>query len=201
MKECCQDVTSDVERMRYRQRSTLKIVLLINAAMFFVEILAGWLASSIALLGNSLDMLGDALAYSFSLFAVARSDRWKAVSAFVKGGIMVLFGIFVLLQAAYKFIYPQLPHYETISIVGVLALMANVTCLILLWRHRSEDINMRSVWLCSRNDIIADISVLFAALGVWLINSQWPDLVVGLCIATLFLQSAFHIMKEAKRAI
>jgi Co/Zn/Cd efflux system component len=114
-----------------------------------------------------------------------------------KGGIMAAFGLFVLGQAVYKMVLPQTPHFETIGLVGLLALAANSACLALLWRHRAEDINMRSVWLCSRNDIIANLSVLVAAAGVWQSNSQWPDVLIGLGIALVFLRSATHVLREA----
>lgn len=165
--------------------------------MFVVEIMAGILAGSTALLADSLDMLGDTLVYCFSLYVIARSDAWKAGSALAKGVIMAAFGLFVLAQGAYKFLHPAVPHFETIGVVGLLALAANSACLFLLWRHRGEDVNMRSVWLCSRNDIIANISVLFAAAGVWVTHTQWPDLLVGLGIAVLFLRSAYHVFKDA----
>ena len=165
--------------------------------MFFLEFVAGLMAASTALLADSLDMLGDALVYGFSLYVVSRNDMWKTVSAVIKGGIMVLFGLFVLGQATYKFLTPITPNFETIGLIGLVALMANGVSLSLLWRHRAEDVNMRSVWLCSRNDIIANTSVLLAALGVWLTNSQWPDLFVGLGIAVLFLRSAFHVFQDA----
>lgn len=197
MSDCCNNATCEIEKMRKRQRSTLKIVLAINASMFAVEIVAGLLAASTALLADSLDMLGDALIYGFSLYVVARNDAWKAISALMKGGIMAFFGVFVLAQAIYKFFHPEVPAFEVIGLVGLLAFAANLLCLALLWHHRSEDINMRSVWLCSRNDIIANISVLFAAFGVWFANSQWPDIIVGLVIAVLFLYSAFHVLREA----
>jgi cation diffusion facilitator family transporter len=197
MDDCCSNAACEIEKLRDRQRATLKAVLVINAIMFLVEIAAGLLAASTALIADSLDMLGDTLVYGFSLYVVARSDAWKAISALIKGGIMALFGFFVLAQAGYKLLHPQVPQFQTISLIGLLALAANSVCLALLWRHREEDINMRSVWLCSRNDIFANVSVLFAALGVWLVDSQWPDLVVGLGIAVLFLRSAFHVIRNA----
>lgn len=180
-----------------RQRSTLKAVLAVNAIMFIVEIAAGVLAGSTALLADSLDMLGDALVYGFSLYVVARSNTWKATSALAKGAIMAVFGLFVLGQAVYKLLHPGVPGFETIGAVAMLALTANSVCLVLLWRHRSEDVNMRSVWLCSRNDIIANTSTLLAAAGVWFTNSQWPDLVIGLVIAVLFLRTALHVVRDA----
>jgi Co/Zn/Cd efflux system component len=163
--------------------------------MFAVELTAGLLAGSVSLVADSLDMLGDALVYGFSLYVVARGKRMKAVSALFKGGIMAAFGLWVLGQAIYKLAVPQVPVFEAIGVVGALALAANSLCLVLLWRHRAEDINMRSVWFCSRNDIVANVSVLFAALGVWLTNSGWPDILVGLAIAALFLRSAMSVLR------
>lgn len=197
MSDCCSDTACELEKLWERQRSTLTIVLAINAVMFAVEIVAGVLADSTALLADSLDMLGDTLVYGFSLYVVAKNDAWKAGSALIKGVIMALFGLFVLAQAGYKFVHPEIPHYPVIGIVGLLALVSNGVCFLMLWGRRGEDVNMRSVWLCSRNDIIASVSVLFAALGVWLFSSQWPDLLVGLGIALLFLRSALHVIRDA----
>lgn len=157
--DCCTQSACELEKLQGRQAKTLKAVLAINGVMFLVEIAAGLAASSTTLLGDSLDMLGDTLAYGFSLYVVTRSDAWKAVSALIKGGIMALFGLFVLGHAVFKFLSPTTPHFETLGLVGLLALVANAVCLWLLWHHRSEDINMHSVWLCSRNDIIANLSV------------------------------------------
>ena len=197
MADCCTDATGEIEKFRARQSSTLRAVLGINAAMFVVEAAAGLLAGSTALLADSLDMLGDALVYGFSLYVVARNDAWKAASALLKGGIMGAFGLFVLGHAGYKLVHPDVPHVETVGLIGLLALAANSICLILLWRHRTEDVNMRSVWLCSRNDIVANTSVMLAAVGIWLTNSQWPDLLIGLGIAALFLHSSFQVIRDA----
>jgi cation diffusion facilitator family transporter len=197
MADCCTNAACEVEKLRRRQSATLKIVLAINALMFGVEMTAGVLAGSTALLADSLDMLGDALAYGFSLYVVARNDAWKAGAALVKGGIMAAFGLFVLGQVVYGLLSPEIPVYEAMGLVGLLALAANLSCLILLWRHRSEDVNMRSVWLCSRNDIISNVAVLFAALGVWLSATHWPDVAVGLGIAVLFLRSAWQVFRDA----
>ena len=196
MTDCCTDTACEINKFQARQSKMLKVVLSINLGMFLLEFVAGLMAASTALLADSLDMLGDALVYGFSLYVVSRNDTWKAVSAVIKGGIMALFGLFVLGQAAYKFLTPITPQFETVGLIGLIALTANAVCLSLLWHHRAEDVNMRSVWLCSRNDIIANTSVLLAALGVWLTNSQWPDLLVGLGIAVLFLRSAFHVFQD-----
>ncbi|ADL56712.1 cation transporter [Gallionella capsiferriformans] len=201
MADCCNDKACEIDALRYRQSSTLKIVLGINAVMFVVELTAGLLGNSISLVADSLDMLGDAMVYGFSLYVVARSATMKARAALLKGIIMAAFGFFVLGQVIYRIAFPQLPVYEAIGAIGLLALAANGTCFFLLWRHRADDINMSSVWLCSRNDIIANISVLFAAVGVWLTHSGWPDILVGLALAALFLRSALHVLRESIRAL
>jgi Co/Zn/Cd efflux system component len=195
MADCCNDKACEIEALRNRQSSTLKIVLSINAVMFAAELTAGLLASSVSLVADSLDMLGDALVYGFSLYVVAHGARMKAISALFKGSIMTAFGLFVLGQAIYRITVPQVPVFEAIGAIGLLALAANSLCLALLWRHRADDINMNSVWLCSRNDIIANVSVLFAALGVWLTGSGWPDILVGLALAALFLRSALFVLR------
>ncbi len=197
MADCCQNKACELDALRARQSSTLKWVLLINAVMFVVELTAGLMAGSLSLLADSLDMLGDALVYGFSLYVVARGARMKARAALLKGGIMAAFGLFVLGQAIYKILFPQVPVFEAIGAIGLLALAANGVCFVLLWKHRAEDINMSSVWLCSRNDIIANVAVLFAAAGVWLAHSAWPDILVGLALAALFLRSALHVLREA----
>lgn len=197
MANCCNDKACELETLRSRQSSTLKLVLLINAVMFVVELAAGLMSDSLSLLADSLDMLGDALVYGFSIYVVARGARMKARAALLKGGIMAAFGFFVLGQAIYKILFPQLPVFEAIGAIGLLALAANGICFALLWKHRAEDINMSSVWLCSRNDIIANVSVLFAAAGVWLTHSGWPDIMVGLALAALFLRSALFVLRGA----
>ena len=199
MADCCTNVSCEIEKLQVRQSQTLKIVLWINAGMFIVEIVAGLMARSTALLADSLDMLGDTLVYGLSLYVVKRNDSWKATSAFLKGLIMLAFGVCVLTEGVHKLLYPEIPRYETMGLIGLLALTANGICFLLLQRHRSEDINMRSVWLCSRNDILANVLVLIAAIGVWMTASLWPDLLVGLSIATIFLRSAFFVIRDARR--
>ena len=201
MSDCCNDKACEIEALKAKQSSTLKAVLGINATMFAVEIAAGIAAGSVALVADSLDMLGDALVYGFSLYAVTRGLREKALSALLKGGIMAAFGITVLLQAVYRALHPEAPVVELIGVIGTVALIANGTCLALLWRHRADDINMRSVWLCSRNDIIANVSVLVAAAGVWTTRSAWPDIVVGTALAVLFFRSSVQVIRDALRAL
>ncbi len=197
MENCCNDKACEVEALQERQSSVLKIVLLINAVMFVVEMTAGLMSGSVSLVADSLDMLGDSLVYGFSIYVVARGARMKAISALFKGGIMAMFGLFVLGQAIYRILFPHVPMFEAIGTFGVLALIANSLCLLLLWRRRTDDINMRSVWLCSRNDIIANVSVILAGVGVWLMHSGWPDILVGLALSALFFRSALFVLRGA----
>ena len=201
MAACCTEKGAALEQLRERQTATLRIVLIVNAAMFGLEFVSGILAGSVALLADSLDMLGDALVYGFSLYVVARGAVWKARAAVAKATIMGLFGVFVLGQLVYKLVYLGVPTVATMSAVGALALVANSFCFALLWRHRTEDINMRSVWLCSRNDLIANVSVLLAAWAVWVTVSPWPDVAVGALICVLFLRSAFVVASEAREEL
>lgn len=201
MGECCSGKSSAVTQLRLRQSATLRAVLVLNAAMFAVEFVAGLLAGSLALLADSLDMLGDALVYGFSLYVVGRDHRWKARGAMAKAVVMGLFGAFVLGQLLYQLVQPEMPVYTTMGAVGMLALTVNAGCFALLWRHRGEDINMRSVWLCSRNDLVANSGVLLAALGVWAVDSPWPDLAIGALISVLFFRSAIAVMREASEQL
>lgn len=201
MDSCCTGKASSVELLRKRQREILWLVLILNAGMFVVEFVSGLLAGSVALLADSLDMLGDALVYGFSIYVVAQGSIWKARAAVAKAVVMGLFGIFVFGQVVYKLIWPQLPVFEAMGAVGTLALAANAACFALLWRHRAEDINMRSVWICSRNDLIANALVIIAALSVWLVASPWPDILVGTLICTLFFHSAYLVLQEARAEI
>ena len=196
MSECCA-VMTDVAQP---QRRVLRIVLVVNLAMFLLEAVAGLLAASTALLADSADMLGDAIVYGVSLYAIGRGPAWTARAAAVKGWLMLALGAGVLAQAVLKIARGALPEAEVMGAVGGIALAANALCLLLLWRRRGDDVNMRSAWLCSRNDVIANGGVLAAAGVVWLTGSGWPDLAVGLAIAALFGGSAARVLREARRA-
>ena len=201
MADCCNDKQSTIEALRSRQAGTLRIVLAINAVMFAVEFSAGLLARSTALLADSLDNLGDAATYGLSLYAVARGKRAKAKIALFKSALILAAALFVIGQVGYGMANPGIPVFETMGLVSVLALAANGTCLALLWKHRSEDVNMSSVWECSRNDIISNSAVFVAAGAVWLTESRWPDLIVGALLAILLLSSAIRVMRDATSAL
>ncbi len=176
-------------------------LLAINAGMFLLEATTGWLAHSISLMADALDMLGDALVYGMSLYVLTQNQHRQARVALAKGGFMLLFGLFVLGEATYKIFYPVMPNTQTMGIVGVLALTANLTCFYLLYTHREDNLNMSSTWLCSRNDLIANVGVLIAAALSYLLVSKWPDIVIGTIIALLFLKSSWHITREATIAL
>ncbi len=201
MDNCCHDKTTELDNLRERQSKTLWIVLAINGVMFGLELIVGILAGSVALQADSLDMLSDTLVYGFSLYAIGKSSHWRAGAALLKGSIMALFGIGVLLQSGYRFFVGGVPESNYMFFMSLLALAANASCLFFLSRHKSDDINMRSTWLCSRNDIIANTSVFLAAVFVAMTHSNLPDLIVGLLITTIFLKSAISILRDSVREL
>ena len=161
------------------------------------QLAAGVVSGSTALLSDSLDNLGDALTYGLSLYAVSKGARSKTRVALFKGLLILTAGVVVLGQVIYRIVTPTVPIFELMGAISVVALVANSVCLALLWKHRQEDINMSSVWECSRNDIAANISVFIAATGVWITGSGWPDVAVGLGLASLFLVSAVRVLRGA----
>lgn len=201
MDTCCHDKACELEQLRGRQSTVLWAVLAINAVMFVLEMGLGLLAGSVALLADSLDMLGDTIVYGFSLVALNRSERWKAGAALLKGGIMAAFGLGVLLQTGHKLLFGGAPDAQLMGLTGIVVLAANASCLFLLTRHRNDDLNMRSTWLCSRNDIVANTGVLLAAAAVYVTTSKWPDVLISAVITIVFLKSAWYVLREATRQL
>jgi cation diffusion facilitator family transporter len=197
MADCCEDKTCELTVLRDRHRRVLIAVFIINSAMFATEAAAGWWAHSTSLLADSLDMFGDALVYAFSLYVLTRGPRGQACAALAKGLIMLGFGLGVLAEAGWKLVQPVMPGIEVMGAIGFLALAANTLCFLLLWRHRADNLNLRSTWLCSRNDLFANAGVLLAAAAVFLLQSRWPDFIVGAAIAALFLKSAVGVLWDA----
>ncbi|MEN8712559.1 MAG: cation transporter [Arenicellales bacterium] len=196
MSGCC-DNDCSIDVLRERQQGTLRIVLAVNAVMFLVILVAALYGSSTALLADSLDNLGDALTYGLSLFAVSRGVSTKAKVALFKGGLIFLAACAVAAQIVYKLFVPSIPIFEIMGVFSLLGLAANSLCLYLLWRHRHEDVNMSSVWECSRNDIASNLSVFVAAGAVWLTGSGWPDTVVALGLVWLLLRSSIRVISSA----
>jgi Co/Zn/Cd efflux system component len=175
----------------------LWVVLAINSAMFAAEFAAGIVAQSSALIADSVDMLGDALVYAMSLYALHKSDRWRAGAALLKGGIIAAFGIGVFVAVAMKIVYGVTPVAGIMAVFGLIALAANLACFAFIYRYRRQDVNMSSTFECSRNDVIANTGVLLAAAGVYAFGSAWPDIVVGLVIAGVFCRSALWVLATA----
>lgn len=200
MSGCC-DSDCSLDAFQQRQRRTLQVVLVINAIMFAVMVAAALFAGSSALLADSLDNLGDAFTYALSLYAVSRGPAVKARVALFKGLLILLAACAVAAQIIYKLFVPAVPVFELMGLFSLLALGANAFCFYLLWRHRHEDVNMSSVWECSRNDIATNISVFLAAGGVWLTGSAWPDQVVALALVILLLRSAWRVIASARQEL
>ena len=178
-------------------RKVLLIVLTINLVMFVAELSAGILARSTSLMADSVDMLGDALVYILSLYALDRGLRWRAGAAVAKGAAIAFFGVGVAVEVALKLVHGVTPVARTMVMFGSLALAANLVCLALLYRYRKRDVNMSSTFECSRNDVIANLGVLLAAAGVRYFEAGWPDILVGAIIAVLFFRSAILVLREA----
>ena len=200
MSGCCDNGCS-LNGLMERQRGTLQTVLGINAVMFFVIVAAAIYGRSTALLADSLDNLGDALTYSLSLYAVSKGTAVKAKVALFKGGLIFLAAMAVTAQIIYKFFVPSVPVFEVMGTFSLLGLAANSLCLFLLWRHRHEDVNMSSVWECSRNDIASNISVFVAAGAVWFTGSGWPDVLIALALVCLLIRSAIRVISSAMKEL
>ena len=197
--DCCASKGQELERLAKQadQRRVLITVLAINAVMFVLEFGAGLIAGSTALMADATDMFGDALVYGVSLYALARSERWKAGAAMFKGAFILLLGVGIVINVIMK-IKSGVPPSSTLMLTfGGLALVANLACLRLLWRFRSLDVNMSSTFECSRNDVISNVGVLVAAGAVAMFATPWPDILIGSAMAVLFLRSSFRVLLEA----
>ena len=178
-------------------RRVLWIALVVNAAMFAVEVVAGVAAESVSLQADALDFFGDAVNYGLSLSVLGMGFAWRARAALVKGVSMGLFGLWVIVAAAMNVFGDTLPDAPTMGLIGVAALAANVGVALLLYRYREGDANMRSVWLCTRNDAIGNVAVMAAALGVFGTGTLWPDVAVAAVMATLALNASYQTVRNA----
>lgn len=175
----------------------LWVVLAINLTMFVVEVASGYMARSMALQADALDFLADSASYGIALFVLGRSIRWRATTALLKSATMCGFGLYVLAATAYRVMAGGLPDAAVMGSIGALALLANVVSAGLLYRFREGDSNLRAVWICSRNDAVANLAVIAAAAGVMGTATAWPDLAVALLIATLALTGAVQVGRLA----
>jgi Co/Zn/Cd efflux system component len=169
--------------------------------MFALEMFYSFVSGSQSLLADSLDFFADAANYGISLYALSKSITLRAKASLIKGYTMGVFGIFVAVSTVYKVFFAVTPKAEIIGVVGFIALAANVFSAFLLYKYRKGDSNRASVWICSRNDAIANIAVIFAGLGVWITNTKLPDLTVAFIIASISLSGAYHIIKKAKKEL
>jgi Co/Zn/Cd efflux system component len=192
---------SGTDQISARFRRALWIALALNAAMFCVEIVSGLSAHSVSLLADAVDFFGDAASYGISLFVLSRATVWRSRTALAKGWVMGGYGVFVLAQAALAAAHGVVPQASTMGIVGALALLVNVTVAVLLYAFREGDANMRSVWLCTRNDAIGNLAVLGAALGVLGTGSRWPDLIVAAIMGTLGLTASRSVIAHARQEL
>ncbi|MGW8192177.1 cation transporter [Sphingomonas hominis] len=196
---CCsakRDTIAELGR-KASQRRVLIAVMLINLAMFVAEFGGGLVARSSALMADSVDMFGDAVVYALSLYALKRGARWEAGAALAKGGIILAFGLAVIVEIGDKIVNGVPPSSSLMLTFGGIALAANLICLALLWQFRAENVNMSSTFECSRNDVASNIGVLVAAGLVGLTGSAWPDIAIGGIIALIFLRSAWRVLSEA----
>lgn len=197
MANCCENKSCAIDAMREKQSKTLKIVLLINIFLFVLTAIYGLIADSASLLTDSLDDFGDAITYALSLYVVYKSNQAKAKVALFKGILILVGALFVLSQVISHAINHSVPHFETMGTVAVIALLGNLTCLFLLTQHKDQDINMSSVWECSKNDILNNIAVIVAAVIVWITNVGWADVVVGFVLSVLLIKSSVNVIKSA----
>jgi Co/Zn/Cd efflux system component len=202
MSSCCShcptpapDNRDPLREAQYRR--VLWAVLAINAGMFLVEIVAGLVAGSASLQADALDFLGDAANYGISLFVVGTALRYRATAALVKGATMGAFGLWVVGTILWHALHGSVPEPITMGAVGIAALLANGVVFAMLWAWRDGDANMRSVWICSRNDVVSNLAVLLAAAGVFGTGTGWPDLVVAALMAALALQGAWTVVRQA----
>ncbi len=197
---CC-STACETTRLTKRYRKILWAALVVNLGMFGVEVIAGVRADSVSLLADSLDFLGDAANYGISLLVLGMSLTLRAKASLFKALSMLAFGVGVLIAAIWHLLSGQVPDAPTMGWVGSLALLANVGVAALLYTYREGDSNMRSVWLCSRNDALGNIAVLFAALGVFGTGSAWPDLLVASIMAGLAVTSSYQVMRHARQEL
>ncbi|MEM1045344.1 MAG: cation transporter [Pseudomonadota bacterium] len=197
MAACCDSRKTVFDGVSADYKRRLWIVIAINASMFAVEMAAGHFAQSQALKADALDFLGDALTYGLSLAVIGCKLRTRATAALFKGFSLFLMGLWVFGSTFYQVLVLGVPQAHVMGVIGVMALLANLASVLLLVSYKDGDANVRSVWLCSRNDAIGNVAVMGAALGVYWLGSAWPDLIVAGLMATLFLWSAFRIIRQA----
>jgi len=195
---CCGECATTSPKTDKAWRRVLWIALAVNAGMFAVEVVAGISARSAALQADALDFLGDSANYAISLGVAGLALRWRARAALLKGASLLLLGLWVLASTVWMALTGTLPGAETMGVIGTMALIANLACAAMLWRHRDGDANRRSVWICSRNDAVGNLAVVAAALGVFGTGTGWPDIIVAFILAALGVSGGVQIIGCAR---
>ena len=201
MADCCSGACDTGRAPDPRYRKVLWLALMVNAVMLLVEVVASMQADSASLLADSMDFLGDAANYAVSLFVLALAPVWRSRTAYAKGIVMGVFGLAVLARALWTGVGGHVPQAQTMGVIGILALVANGVVAGWLYAFRQGDANMRSVWLCTRNDMIGNCAVLLAALGVFGTSAAWPDIVVASVMAVLGLSAAREVIGHARQEL
>jgi Co/Zn/Cd efflux system component len=197
----CQHENLTFEGASAGYRRILWVVIAINAAMFLVEMSAGLAAHSMALRADALDFLGDSATYLLTLMVIGRPQVWRSRAALFKGLSLAVLGLWILISTLYRLFVLQVPNEFVMGSIGILAFGANLVCVLLLLKYREGDANVRSVWICSRNDAIGNIAVVIAAFGVAGTGTAWPDLIVATILASLFLYSSSQILRQATKEL
>lgn len=196
---CCSPACStETRRVGPRYRRVLQIALVANALMFVIEFVLGWQADSVALVADAVDFAGDAANYGISLAVLSMAVVWRSRAALIKGLSMGTYGAFVAIHAMWNLTMGTVPEPMTMGVVGILALLVNVGIAVMLYAYREGDANMRSVWLCSRNDAIGNVAVIIAAVAVDRLHAGWPDAVIALFMGALALWSAWSVVRQAR---
>ncbi len=199
--DCCDSQCHTSAAVPPRYRRALWVALVVNLAMFGVEIIAGLSADSAALLADAVDFFGDAANYGVSLFALTLAATWRSRTALAKGITMAVFSVFVLGQAIWHLVHATVPDARVMVGISILALLTNGGVAVMLYAFRAGDANMRSVWLCSRNDAIGNLAVMLAAVGVFGASAGWPDVLVAFGMAALGLSSGISIIRQARQEL
>lgn len=199
--DCCASSCSSSAAIPPRYRRALWVALVLNVAMFGVEVIASWHAQSAAMLADAVDFFGDAVNFGLSLFALTLAAVWRSRTALAKGMMMGLFAVFVLGQAVWHLLQATVPDARVMGWISLLAIFVNGGVAVMLYAYRTGDANMRSVFLCARNDAINNLAVIVAAVGVFGFKAGWPDAVVAVGMAALGLSSAFSIIRQARKEL
>lgn len=199
VKDCCHGEVCDFGDLRAKQKRVLSIILTLNAVMFVVEAVGGLAANSSALLADSLDMLSDATVYALSLWALHKGAETRARATFFKGVLMGMCGLAVLGKATYAAYAGVMPEPEPMSVIALMAFASNLTCVLLLRAHKGDDVNLKSAWLCSRDDMLSNLGVFAAAGLVYWTGSGWPDVLAAWLIGGVVMSSTYIVLKDSMR--